>query len=518
MAIRFTRPLALGLALVLGFALVAPTVLAQDNVILTDEIDAFVDDRMDQSSIPGVALTIVQDGQVLHSRGFGHASDGQAVTPQTPFIIGSTTKSITALAVMQLVDAGMVDLDAPVQRYIPTFTLADSEASGGITVRHLLTMSSGIPADAGGEAFRSTTAMTPIEAVRSLRTASLAFDPGSAFEYVNANYVILGLLIETVSGQSYGDYLQQHIFAPLEMHHSYTDPALARQDGFADGYRYWFGRPVAYKMPYLEAMVPAGYVISTSEDLSHYLMMYLNNGVYNGTAIISPEGLAELQQPVFEYPLGDWARGTTSHYAMGWLVGGPWGDEPTVFHPGAAPSFTATLHLKADQRLAVVTLTNASHFMPLPGAQDALRQIPRGVMDLLVGQQPAEATGLNRFYLFFNAVVVVTVAVQSVALVRLIRRRLRPSNSGRAWGITRQVIPLTWELGLGALLLIAPSLISSWPHIRVWTPDLAVVAVVVGGLWLVTGLVRIATLVTPVVVRQRQTGILGSGEKGVAVQ
>jgi CubicO group peptidase (beta-lactamase class C family) len=464
-----------------------------DDAPVFESIDTFVEDSMRESSIPGVALTIVQDGQLVHSAGYGKTSDnGQEVTPQTPFVIGSTTKSITALAVMQLVEAGLVVLNDPVQRYIPAFTLADAEEAARISVRHLLTMSSGIPANAGGEAFRSTVNMSPEAAVGALGNARLAFEPGSEFEYVNANYVILGLLIQTVSGQTYGDYLQQHIFEPLEMHHSYTAPAAARLDGFADGHRYWFGRPIAYETPYLEAMVPAGYVISTSEDLSNYLQMFLDNGTYNGKTVISPESIAEMHQPVHEYPLGPWADGAKAWYAMGWLVGGPWGDQPTVFHTGASPSFTATLHLKPDQQMGAVTLMNAGNYVPLPVAQDAMRLIPRGVMSLLTGDEPASAAGINRFYLFFNLAVIVAVALQVAALVRLGRRRIS-LNDGRL-ATTRLVLPFVWELGLGTLILAAPALVASWRYLWVWTPDLALVAVIVATLWLTTGLTRAARI------------------------
>lgn len=462
------------------------------SAAMATEIDQFVTGRMDESRIPGVALTVIRDGEIVHSRGYGETSDdGRSVTPQTPFIIGSTTKSITALAVMQLVDAGQINLDAPVQSYIPWFSLADEESSARITVRHLLIMSSGIPADAGGEAFRSTVDMTPAEAVRTLRSAPLAFEPGSEFEYVNANYVVLGLLIETVSGLSYSDYLQEHIFTPLEMRHSYTDPAAARLDGFADGHRYWFGWPVAYDTPYLQSMVPAGYVISTAEDLSNYLTMFLNEGVFNGQQIVSPAGIAELQRGVHEFPLGPWAKGATSHYAMGWLVGGPWGEEPTIFHPGGAPSFTATLHLKPDLNLGVVTLTNSGNYIPLPGAQDEMRQIPRGVMDLLTGQEPASSAGLHRFYLYFDLIVLTLVTFQIIGLVRLLRRRMTATSPGRLF---HSGVPLFWELGLGALILWSPNLFDGWRHAWVWTPDLALTLLVIGSLWMATGLVRVVRI------------------------
>ena len=108
-------------------------------------IDAYITEQTNDLGIPGMALGIVQGDQVVHMQGFGVAdSSGRAVTPQTPFYIGSVTKSFTALAVMQLVEEGKIDLDAPVQTYLPWFELADKEASTKITVRNLLNQTSGI--------------------------------------------------------------------------------------------------------------------------------------------------------------------------------------------------------------------------------------------------------------------------------------------------------------------------------------------------------------------------------------
>ena len=110
-----------------------------------DAIDAYVEEQMHRLHIPGASLAIVEGDQIVHLRGFGHARPGgEAPTPQTPFFIGSLTKSITALAVMQLVEAGKVELDAPVQRYLPWFRVADPEASAQMTVRHLLNQTSGL--------------------------------------------------------------------------------------------------------------------------------------------------------------------------------------------------------------------------------------------------------------------------------------------------------------------------------------------------------------------------------------
>jgi hypothetical protein len=180
---------------------------------------------------------------------------------------------------------------------------------------------------------------------------------------------------------------------------------------------------------------------------------------------------------------------------MGWLVGGPWGDEPTIFHPGGAPSFTATLHLKPDLGLGVVTLTNSGNYIPLPGAQDEMRQIPRGVMNLLMGQEPTSSAGLNRFYLYFNLVVVVVVAAQITGLVRLLRRKITLASKRST---ARLGVPLIWELGLGGLILWSPNLVDGWRHAWVWTPDLALTLLAIGSLWVTTGMVRLLRIVLSV--------------------
>jgi CubicO group peptidase (beta-lactamase class C family) len=111
-----------------------------------DAIDAYIEGQMRRLHIPGVSLAIVEGERIVHRRGFGKARPGgETPTPQTPFFIGSVTKSITALAVMQLVEAGKVELDAPVQRYLPWFRVADPQASAQMTVRHLLNQTSAYP-------------------------------------------------------------------------------------------------------------------------------------------------------------------------------------------------------------------------------------------------------------------------------------------------------------------------------------------------------------------------------------
>ena len=164
-----------------------------------EEIDAHIERQMERLNIPGAALAVVEGEEISHLRGFGRARPGgEAPTSQTPFIIGSLTKSITALAVMQLVEEGKVELDAPARRYLPWFRVANPQASARITVRHLLNQTSGLPQLSG---LRPLTDFDDSpdageRQARALSTLELARPVGSAWEYCNMNYNLLGLVVE----------------------------------------------------------------------------------------------------------------------------------------------------------------------------------------------------------------------------------------------------------------------------------------------------------------------------------
>src|SRR6266849_2056328 len=146
-------------------------------------IDAYINAQMQANHLPGVALGLVHNDQIVHLRGFGQADQsGRAVTTHTPFILASVSKSFTALAIMQLVEAGKIELDAPVQRYLPWFRVADPVASARITVRHLLYQTSGFPATGYACATDQAT-MTLEQYVRSLATLTLDRPVGSRHEY-----------------------------------------------------------------------------------------------------------------------------------------------------------------------------------------------------------------------------------------------------------------------------------------------------------------------------------------------
>lgn len=321
------------------------------------DIDTFIVARMQAARIPGLALGVVQADGIAYLKGYGVAGpDGRPVTPQTPFILGSTSKSFTALAVMQLVEAAKIDLDAPVTTYLPWFRTHDVAASGTITVRHLLHHTSGLATYEGRQGLwdgdQSSLALE--NGVRELSGAKLRQPPGRRYEYSNANYNTLGLIVAAVSGTSYEEYLLSWIFNPLRMTHSaaaLSDPAAA---GMASGSRYWLLWPLRFDAPYPRRMTPSGFLISSAEDFTHYLAAQLDGGTYEHSQILSRQGIDTLHAPVA-------SMGPSSSYGMGWVVTRAAGST-RIWHDGDVSNFYSHLLLLPEQHLGIVVLMNVGAF------------------------------------------------------------------------------------------------------------------------------------------------------------
>lgn len=358
-------------------------------------IDLFVESEMIKSRIPGLALAIVQDDRIVHLAGFGVAGpDGEVVTPQTPFIIGSVSKSFTSLAVMQLVEAGKIELDAPVERYLPWFHTVDLEATAQITVNQLLDQTSGLPESAGQRSLADEyTAPDALEReVRSYQDIKFSRPPGSTMQYSNANFNILGLIVQAVSEMPYENYVQEHIFEPLRMENSFTSISEAKQYGLATGYRKWFGLPVpAHNLPFPRGHIPSGYLISSAEDLGHYLIAQLNGGRYQDQMILSEMGMALQHQPGLAAPQTDTFKAVGcdnrpgAQYAMGW-----WSLElngiPVICHSGDTPDFHADVVLIPEGKWGVAVLMNVSNKL----MSEDIHSLIAGVTGLLMDKQPIQ--------------------------------------------------------------------------------------------------------------------------------
>ena len=450
-------------------------------------IDEFVEAEMDAQRVPGLALSIVEDDRIVHIRGFGKAGpSGRAVSPQTPFIIGSLSKSVTALAIMQLVEAKKLDLDTPVQRYIPWFRVADEEASAQITLRHLLNQTSGLSTKTGrsfqGSGDTSDDALE--RAVRKLSTVQLTKPVGATHQYSTINYSVLGLIVQTVSGQSYERYVQEHIFDPLKMGHSFTSEAEAKAQGLATGHHYWFGRPAAVDLPDNRGLIPAGYLVSSAEDMAHYLIAQLNDGRYGGAAVLSPSGTAELHRPAV--PTSE----TDTSYGMGWFVG-PVNGIPAVFHQGETFNYHANIVLMPGSDQGVVVLMNAENSLDL-FIRGRMGTVAEGVASLLEGQEPPSppsSTGIFVVYAALLGAIVLQVGgmIRSAAALR--RRRV---PTGRFGWKSRAGLALALNLAWALLVLVLLPKQFGVPLLTLaqGLPDLAYVLMVSGVVALAWGVLR----------------------------
>ena len=474
-------------------------------------IDKFIQAEMQTQRIPGLALGIVRGDQIVHIKGFGIADpSGRVVTPQTPFIIGSTSKSFTALAIMQLVEEGKVELDAPVQRYLAWFRVADETASAQITVRHLLNQTSGLSTKTGrsfqGSGDISDSALEGT--VRKLSDAELTGPVGVAHQYSTVNYSVLGLIVQTVSGQSYETYIQEHIFDLLQMNHSFTSQVDAQPQGLATGYHYAFGMPMAVDLPFNRGLLPAGYLISSVEDMTHYLIAQLNDGRYRDAALLSPAGMIETHNPAV--PTGV----TDTSYGMGWFVG-PINGIPAVHHQGETFNFHSNITLLPESKLGIVVLINGENSMDLLFGTARIADISNGVASLLAGQTPLTPPANTGIGIIYG--ILIGLIVAQIGGVIWSARKLR---SGRLRGdrvrVGRQILlPLILNLFWVLItLVVLPKMIFGLPLMILATglPDLGYTLLVSGLIALGWGVLRTAFVYSASRARSKSNSSLMTSE------
>jgi CubicO group peptidase (beta-lactamase class C family) len=346
------------------------------------DIDTIVNQLLDLYDVPGVAVAVVQGGRVIQAKGYGYADvdKKRPVTDKTAFAIGSVSKSFTTLAIAQLVDARKLDLDAPIVRYLPDFKLSDPEATKTLTVRQVISHSSGLPRS---DERLGLTLDSRKQAVDDIANISLTAKPGERWQYANQNFVLAGYLIEQMTGQTWEHYTQEHILKALGL--KATTPgmeSLFNTPDHAVPYKLdvlktvaaWEYTPDAMKA--LEIIAPAGSITSTIVDMAQYARFQLGNGTFGGKRIVSKKLLDELhtrQISVLGMPEGNVLAAVSLTqdigYGMGWFTETYQGHK-LVSHGGEVPGYTANVTLAPDDQLGIVILSNLNAALPFI---DALR-------------------------------------------------------------------------------------------------------------------------------------------------
>jgi CubicO group peptidase (beta-lactamase class C family) len=477
------RLILLAVALIVAVQVVSGLAKSSDTTPATDAaIDAYVAGQLADARIPGGSVAIVRGGRLEHSAGFGTADRaGRLVTQDTPFVIGSLSKGLTAVAILRLADAGSVDLDAPAVRYLPSFETADPEGSASITVRQLLNQTSGLPA----AAVDLSAAVTTLDGeVNRLADAQLAAPPGSRYEYANANYVVLGALIQKVTGRPYADAMNELVFRPLGMATTSADLGTAVGNGLGDAHRLWFGLADSHAPLFRPDIVPAGFITSTAPDLARVNEMILAGGRVNGEVFLSPSSVSALTSGVGN------AGPTGGRYAMGWVQTTIAG-EPALYHDGSTTDESSVQILMPRRGLGLVLLTNGQSV--LYELFQKTTTIGLSATERMAGLPPTGT--LEGFYLVFDLAILVLFALMFRGLFRAVRAARasspRETRHGRAWTYGMRVLRLYLDFLVPILILWrTPSLLAApwWILVRI---DVGLVLLVFAVLRLGTGMVRL---------------------------
>ncbi|MHA6512931.1 serine hydrolase domain-containing protein [Tessaracoccus sp. Z1128] len=279
------------------------------------EIEQFAQRRAEELDLAGLALVVLRDGEPAQEIHLGSAGEGRPVTGSTPFVLGSTSKQFTALAVHRLIDGGLLSLDRRVADLLPGWASAPASLST-ITVRDLLGHTSGLSTTTGLEQWGWQPFVPDSIATNAerLADAELVAAPGSAFEYSNSNYDLLGAVIEQVTGMPFAQAMTTLVAAPMSLAHTTASPVTVAADEVAAGHYSWLQlATVPMPAPWTPGAVPSAFQVSTADDLTQLLRAHL--GTF--ASRLPPETLASARAPLSNID-------GYSQYGSGWVVRPLW--------------------------------------------------------------------------------------------------------------------------------------------------------------------------------------------------
>jgi CubicO group peptidase (beta-lactamase class C family) len=317
----------------------------QTTAVRADKVDDYVKAEMQKQRIPGLSLAVVKEGKVIKAQGYGLANveHNVAARPETVYKIGSVSKQFLATGIMLLVQEGKIGLDDKVGKYLD----GTPESWNGITIRHLLTHTSGIIRE--GPGFDPFKDQKDIDVIKSAYTSPLRFATGEKYEYCNVGYFSLAEIISRISGKSWGEFMNERVFAPLGMTATRPTSFSAIVPNRADGYE-WKNDKMQNAVEYI-ALRPSGAFLSTVLDLAKW-----DAALYTD-AFLKQTTREQMWTPVklnsgAEYP-----------YGFGWQLN-PLGNHRQIHHGGSLPGFRSYFSRLPDDKLSIIVLTNCDGANP----------------------------------------------------------------------------------------------------------------------------------------------------------
>lgn len=475
--------------------LIAASAVGQTGFISADKIQRFeelVHARMISQNVPGVSLVVIDSGEVVYQRGFGWASGiGQEprleMQTDTPTALGSLSKSFTAVAIMQQVDAGQIGLDDAVAKYLTELRAPDDQRIANITIRQLLNHTSGFSTYAGnfGQAEYHERSDALERAAHRLAATALQGNPGASFEYSNANYQLLGLLLERLQNHPFEQIIQTQVLDLLQLHNSFVRKPRKADTIVAVGHRYWLDQPVAFNKPLPRTVVAQGGIYASAADVGSYLLDLMSKE----PVLLSSSARDQLFQITHQDAGAD--------YGLGWFVEShPSGQ--LIFHGGLNPGYEVEAGFIPKLGSGYVVLANAGSGY-IAGNVGAIIGSVRQV--LLDGDVPDTALpSVNRWA--FGALSLLTLglfllcvrwsAYLVLGLPQILKRTL-----GVTGLLLRVLVPAVLLSMLAALLLWYVPMLSGipLPGLQAFAPDIGLLLLFGGLLSLLLAMLRSFALV-----------------------
>jgi CubicO group peptidase (beta-lactamase class C family) len=366
----------LSILLLLAFPRCTPAAVPDDPDVKGAErlFTSWIRGQLAYRNLPGIAVGVVYDQQLVWAQGFGFADVG-AKTPMTPatrFRMASHSKLFTATAIMQLRDAGKVHLDDPVVNYLPWFRIRTAKADDpAITIEELLTHSAGLPREAGPH--WSELSFPDAAGVQAfIENNRVPYSPEIRWKYSNLGFTIAGMVVEAVSGEKWAAYVQNHIFNPLGMTSSSVDRNV---EGMATGYGQRMPDGTRAKMPFVDAraMAPATGITSTVEDMAKFVSLQFRQGPVGGSQIVSTGALRQMHR--VRMVENTWQSGN----AIGFAVTR---DHEKVYvgHGGSYFGYKTHTLMQIEPKVGVIVLTNADDSNPSDIALHLMQSVGEAVV------------------------------------------------------------------------------------------------------------------------------------------
>jgi len=323
----------------------------KDYARVAEALETFIEHQMKDKQLPSLSIALVDDQQIVWARGFGYADPDKKIpaTAATVYRIGSVSKLFTDIGIMQMVEKGKIDLDAPVSTYIPEFK-PDNQFGKPITLRQLMSHRSGLLRESPVGHYFDPTEPTLKDTVLSMNGLPLVYPPETRVKYSNVGVATVGYVLERMNGERFPAYLKKTVLGPLAMESSAFEPEPKLMQNLAKAYEWSYDGRVWEAPKFQLGTAPAGNMYSTVTDLSLFISALFAQGRGRNGQVIKPESLKEMLTPQFP------SAGGPRNFGLGFVLNQLDGHR-LVGHGGAVYGFATEIQILPDDKIGAVAVT-----------------------------------------------------------------------------------------------------------------------------------------------------------------